>query len=805
VKKLTHLPSLKNWLVNTIQKSADEKYYHRCLEEDLALRDTIHQELQKLVYHAHEDARQSLRNLVGIPQSLDLSEEQETLGVNTAIIDDFPRYLELKTLKGYFGEIMAAVVAEHFNPLDEDWQVFAFPFRLHQTAYHALEKVRQEGGPAPTIIGRLGDDMLAFQCNEQGKITHILFCEGKCTSRHSANQISEAHKKSSGNKLIPDDCSILIGILQNYASPGSQEEQWIKALRHLWWSVKNPIHERCDLVTYVCGLPPARNNTIIISKSNPHKDYTATRRLEAVEIHLHDVDGLIEEAYQALTQPLACIFNETELSTIWDKVIFHLPGKHQQIIRDNCRLLAFDSSTAVIGVNLLEKFRDIQRKTPIIQEAFQASGNFTISESQRKINIRLKVEYARASIEQMDQMPTERSMIQPDEETVALASQLAESLAGGLPPTLARLYSHYTRLRENQPGLQTWSQAETNSRLEDVMRLLEAASIQRQVEDNQWQKTVLRAGEILEWLPVSDIDSNEISTRLLSAACYQLAGYPARALGLLSEENSLNNESRILIALLKADFVELWHQISSYWSQIVPEVQNSSQSDIQGDHVIETMIIRETVSALGVLCAVMRWGIDSRIQKALDKLTSVSKVVIHGRNAYSWILSKLCAEVAATYVTNSMRQHLNILLQDMNADGRAIFERYLRYGFQSGRSMAWPSQVSGIEALSRQESFALCTPTGSGKTTVAELAILQSLFPPNSDADQPYSQAPLVIYLVPSRALATEVEAKLSRVLKRSTPPRQQITVTGLYGGTDWGPTDAWLTADEKTVLICTY
>jgi len=29
--------------------------------------------------------------------------------------------------------------------------------------------------------------------------------------------------------------------------------------------------------------------------------------------------------------------------------------------------------------------------------------------------------------------------------------------------------------------------------------------------------------------------------------------------------------------------------------------------------------------------------------------------------------------------------------------------------------------------------------------------------------------------------------------------------VTGLYGGTDWGPTDAWLTSSDRTVLICTY
>ncbi|MEA5464949.1 DEAD/DEAH box helicase [Leptothoe sp. PORK10 BA2] len=807
MKKLTHLPSLAKWLANTIQKSADKKYYHRRLEEDLALRSSIHQELQKLVYQAHEDARRKLRNLVGISQSLDLFEEQETPGIDTTIIDDFPRYLELKTLKGYFGEIMAAVVAENFNPLDEDWQVFAFPFRLHQTAYHALEQVRQEGGSAPTIIGRLGDDMLAFHCDDQGKITRVLFCEAKCTANHSSNLITEAHKKSSDNKLIPNDCLTLIGILEDYATSGSKEEQWIKALRRLWLSTRNPIHERCDLVVYNCGLPPIRASSVIIPTSTPHQEYKAQRRLEAVEIHLHDVNGLVEEVYQVLAQPITCTLSETELSTLWDKVIFHVPQQHQTIIRESCCLMAFDSTTAVIGVNLLEKFRDVQRRTSIIQDAFQASGHFTSSELQGKIDVRLKVEYIRASVDKEEQMPVERPTIQPDEETVALASQLVESLvgSGGLPPDLARLYSHHTRLRENQPGLQTWSQAEANNRLEDVMRLLEAASIQRQSEDNQWQKTVLRAGEILEWLPISGIDSDEVCTRLLSAACYQLAGYPARALGLLQQENSLNNESGILIALLKADFVELWQQISRYWSRTISTMPASSQLDIRDTHPIEAMIIRETVSALGVLCATMRWGINSRMQKALDKLTAVSKVVLHGRNPYAWILSKLCADVAATYVENSMRQHLNILLQGMSSDGRAIFERYLRYGFQSRRSMAWPSQISGIQALSRQESFALCTPTGSGKTTVAELAILQSLFPNNSDVEQHSSQAPLVIYLVPSRALATEVEAKLARVLKRSAPPHQQITVTGLYGGTDWGPTDAWLTADEKTVLICTY
>ncbi|MBD2106060.1 DEAD/DEAH box helicase [Nodosilinea sp. FACHB-13] len=106
--------------------------------------------------------------------------------------------------------------------------------------------------------------------------------------------------------------------------------------------------------------------------------------------------------------------------------------------------------------------------------------------------------------------------------------------------------------------------------------------------------------------------------------------------------------------------------------------------------------------------------------------------------------------------------------------------------------------------MASSESFALCTPTGSGKTAVAELAILQSLFISSGEQGSPSNISnPLAIYLVPSRALATEVESTLARALHFSS--NEQIKVTGLYGGTDWGPTDAWLTASERVVLICTY
>jgi hypothetical protein len=107
----------------------------------------------------------------------------------------------------------------------------------------------------------------------------------------------------------------------------------------------------------------------------------------------------------------------------------------------------------------------------------------------------------------------------------------------------------------------------------------------------------------------------------------------------------------------------------------------------------------------------------------------------------------------------------------------------------------WTSQIHGLDKLAQASSFALCTPTGSGKTLVANLALIKELLVAERDILGP---APLALYLVPSRALAGEVEAKLTAELGRD------LVITGLYGGADWGITDYWLTADQPTVLIAT-
>ncbi|MFL5625478.1 MAG: DEAD/DEAH box helicase, partial [Ktedonobacteraceae bacterium] len=415
------------------------------------------------------------------------------------------------------------------------------------------------------------------------------------------------------------------------------------------------------------------------------------------------------------------------------------------------------------------------------------------------------------NVMQPDQTQEDEAMAQPSRETLDLAGKLRESLAGTtIPKTLAKLYSQHTRLGASQPGLFNWEETETTNCLDDALRLLEAAFAEREGGNDNWHESVRRAGEILEWLSHPQLNVDGLPTRFLAAAAYQLAGYPARSSGLLNTDSAEENESNILKFLLKAEFPNLLSELSKYWVGTVSPRRNELSLSWQNPEELNTglqqRILKETVGALGILCATMRWGEEPRLETAIAKLKSVGNVMLHGDDPYSWLLAKLCVEIAVIYTRTSMRYNLTSLTEKMEGPGSIALERYLRQSYRTNRALAWPSQVKGIEKLVSESSFVLCTPTGSGKTTIAELAILQSLFSGSTDDQNLLMQsnsASLAIYIVPSRALAAEVEAKLSRVLRNLNDP--PINVTGLYGGTDWGPTDVWLTAGNQTVLICTH
>lgn len=385
----------------------------------------------------------------------------------------------------------------------------------------------------------------------------------------------------------------------------------------------------------------------------------------------------------------------------------------------------------------------------------------------------------------------------PPPEAVADALEFTRRAAPeGLTRDQARLYSHVTRLRGGQPGV-WWTEANTEEAFGNAVRLTESGRIMRAAGRNDWAHSFRRAAEILELLSALE-GLDQVPVALLSAAAYQVGGYPAQALGLLSRAEGTASDSALLRYLLQADFPALEEGLRAVWA--VPQRERAGTGEVAALGIIADRMLDEILRVFGVFCAFMRWGQDGRLEAALARMDEIAALMARTASPSAWLLARLTAEVMSGYADAALRRHVDPLLAEVDAEGKVAFERYLRRAYIKRRSLAWPSQVRGIRSMQGGGSFALCTPTGSGKTTIAELGILQSLFALGQEVDP--AHAPLVLYVTPTKALAAEVEAKLAGVVRGLSS--RTLQVTGLYGGTDWGLSDAWLTTEHPTVLICT-
>lgn len=224
-------------------------------------------------------------------------------------------------------------------------------------------------------------------------------------------------------------------------------------------------------------------------------------------------------------------------------------------------------------------------------------------------------------------------MAQQKDELLDLARSVSRRLASGaLTPACAKLYSQHTRLDAGQPGLRLWRAREADDRLDEAVRLIDAAFLQRTAGDANWSDAVLRAAELLEWLSHPTLNPESLPIHLMSAAAYQLAGYPARAAGMLSFDAGSAVPTGPLNALLRGDFPGLLRHLVDRWrtkSRTPGEAVEVQWSDgAIATAQLQTLVENETASALGVLCATLRWGDRERIDAALNQLSAIAKFML---------------------------------------------------------------------------------------------------------------------------------------------------------------------------------
>jgi hypothetical protein len=419
-------------------------------------------------------------------------------------------------------------------------------------------------------------------------------------------------------------------------------------------------------------------------------------------------------------------------------------------------------------------------------------------------------------------------MARLDEQRRALAAEvrLNRAAENELTPQQARLFVRSLQTSWQVPPI-AWSAQQSREQFADARRLLHAASIFRQVDGGDSPDALScyrRAGELLEWLARSaDAVTSDVPVAMLAAGAYQLAALPAMATALLRQGRFDVGTAAIFASFLSADFDEVIARAIAFWgahpewtgrdgsavllAEEVPDTENDepgADADDRGmpaDEDYEPVaeagkigrwVTVELIRSLGLLSDGLRRGDAERTDRALAKLSHLSELSTRLSSDELWILVALIDAAARRYAADSIHKRVARLTERL-PEKAPLMWRFAREQFARGRGILWASQLQGLDRLIAQDSFALCTPTGSGKTLVANLALVKELLLVPADL-----QTPLAIYLVPSRALAGEVEAKLAAEFG------DRIVVTGLYGGADWGITDYWLTTDQPVVLIAT-
>lgn len=294
------LQPLKAWLVNQRLPRTHARYELRVWREVNANLGPLRDELIEYVQEALDDARARIRK--GFED--DLSPFADSASDPAA---HYPAMLNRITLQGYLGETLGGLAVEHFGAFNKtDWQIPAFLFRFHDTEFQHLDLINErllmgEAHDSDAVAerrpGRTGDDALAFRIDDDGKITHILSLEAKCLTKSNTDVITDAHVKLAGGQRRPSGVRELITLLSEYETDEAQV--WVKRLLEFYREGFKSAKRR-DGLAYAVGHSPKRPVTRIswLPADAPHDAYTATRRFDAMEFQLEDLDGLVDALYR---------------------------------------------------------------------------------------------------------------------------------------------------------------------------------------------------------------------------------------------------------------------------------------------------------------------------------------------------------------------------------------------------------------------------------------------------------------------------------------------------------------------------
>lgn len=280
---------LTSWLRPALSSSTPN-YFHVHISEDITERENARPLVQRYLTIAHADAISYFRRFYS------LNFDPRGSAILDAALANYPAEVERLTLAGFFGEVMASLVAELVRFHSLSWLVPALCFRHHATLFRQLMGSASRSEPPKRSLGRTGDDCVGFAVDSSGsKLEHILLCEAKCSYDHNPSLIADGHKQLSDTALAQLELFRITTILQDRNDATAQA--WLTAIGDLVNRKATVSDLRYDFFFYAYGRPP-KQSTTWLSPSSPHANHGGKHPLIASEAHFSGCEVFVRTIYR---------------------------------------------------------------------------------------------------------------------------------------------------------------------------------------------------------------------------------------------------------------------------------------------------------------------------------------------------------------------------------------------------------------------------------------------------------------------------------------------------------------------------
>lgn len=306
------MEAIRRWLSNNA--TVRGTYGHLLLEQRAATDDDLVTAMRPYFESAHLDAREYFHRQIAI----DLHPDAGVPGAHAC----YPSCLPATARRGLFGEVMAGMITEAFQPNfvgGHRWRIPIFLFRYHADVEAYLWSLARDPEREREIFGRFGSDFIGLSLNDEGAVVRFIAGEAKWRGRLTESAVATLmhgpweEDEETGERIrsgrgvwfevnrdtpVPHGLRQLQRLLELRDADGFQAT--ILSIDEAVLLNAAPL-PRTNLV-FIAG-NGARNreaNDVLIGWETTPEEYTAPHDLQVVELILTDGADLIEGLYSTL-------------------------------------------------------------------------------------------------------------------------------------------------------------------------------------------------------------------------------------------------------------------------------------------------------------------------------------------------------------------------------------------------------------------------------------------------------------------------------------------------------------------------